>query len=84
MSERHPDSYDNLYNKTRHSYIYIAYSRPNGWTDWAKFFCVDTHGWPGEGVLYAKKIQIFFQKIFFRGQRLALQRVKYIYPVKVC
>ena len=31
---------NNLYNKTRHSYIYIyvAYSRPNGWTDWAKTF----------------------------------------------
>jgi len=24
--------------KTRHLYIYIAYSRPNGWTDWADFF----------------------------------------------
>ena len=23
---------DNLYNKT--IYIYVAYSRPNGWTDW--------------------------------------------------
>ena len=28
----------NLYNKTRHSYIYVAYSRPNGWTEWAEFF----------------------------------------------
>ena len=27
-------------------YIYVAYSRPNGWTDWAEFFA-DTHGWPG-------------------------------------
>ena len=26
-------------------HIYIAYSRPNGWTDWPDFF-VDTRGWP--------------------------------------
>jgi len=28
-------------NKTRHSYIciYVAYSRPNDWTDWAEIFC---------------------------------------------
>ena len=34
-----------LFNKTRHSYIYIyvAYSRPNVWTDWAEFFC--GHSW---------------------------------------
>ena len=30
-----------LYNKTRHIYIYAAYSWPNGWTDWANIFC----GW---------------------------------------
>ena len=30
-------------------HIYVAYSRPNGWTDWAGFF-VDTHRWP-EGVI---------------------------------
>ena len=28
----------NLNNKARHSYIYVAYSRPNGWTDWAEIF----------------------------------------------
>ena len=32
-----------LYIRTRHSYV--AYSRPNGWTDGTEFF-VDTHGWP--------------------------------------
>ena len=26
--------------------IYVPYSRPNGWTEWAEFF-VDIHGWPG-------------------------------------
>ena len=31
--------YLNLYNKTRHSYIYVVYSRPNGSTDWAEIFC---------------------------------------------
>ena len=29
-------------------HIYVAYSRPIGWTDWADFF-VDTHGLPGGG-----------------------------------
>ena len=28
----------NLYNKTRHSYIHVAYCRLNGWTDWAEIF----------------------------------------------
>ena len=32
--------------KTRHSYIYVPDSRPNGWTDSTEIF-VDTHGWPG-------------------------------------
>ena len=29
-------------------YIYVACSRPNGWTEWAEIF-VDTHGWPLPG-----------------------------------
>ena len=33
-------------------YINVAYSRSNGWTDWAEFF-VDTHGWLG-GVIGLK------------------------------
>ena len=37
-------------------YIYVPYSRPNGWTDWAEIF-VDTHGWPG-----VKKFETFFKK----------------------
>ena len=36
-----------LYNKTKHSYIYIyiccVYSQPNDWTDWAEIFC--GHSW---------------------------------------
>jgi len=28
-----------LYDKTRHSYLYVAYSWPDGWTDWAEIFC---------------------------------------------
>ena len=30
---------DKIYKKTRHSYIYVACSRPNDWTEWAEFFC---------------------------------------------
>ena len=42
-----------LYNKTR----YVAYSRPNGWTDWVEFFC--GHSWVAGGVLKAKKSNTF-------------------------
>ena len=28
-------------------YIYVAYSRPNGWTDWAEFF--GGHSWVAGG-----------------------------------
>ena len=27
--------------------IYVAYSRPNGWTDWAEIFC--KHSWMAMG-----------------------------------
>ena len=30
-------------------HIHVAYSRPNGRTDWAEIF-VDTNGWPGDGI----------------------------------
>ena len=35
--------------KQRHSYIYtyVAYSRPNGWTEWAEIFC--GHAWVAGG-----------------------------------
>ena len=47
----------NLYNKTNIR-IYVPYSQPNGWTDWAEIFC----GWPG-GVIGLQKIQeIFFPR----------------------
>ena len=40
-----------LYNKTRHSYIYIyvAYSHPNDWIDWAEFICGNS--WVAGGCL---------------------------------
>ena len=28
--------YYNLYNKTTYVFVYVAYSRPNGWADWAE------------------------------------------------
>ena len=43
----------NLYNKIRHSY---AYSRPNGWTDWAEYFCGHSGG------VLVKNSKFFFLK----------------------
>ena len=38
------DLYNNLYNKQdKHIYIYVDYSRPNDWTDWAEIFF--GHSW---------------------------------------
>ena len=41
-----------LYDKTRHSLIYVcvAYSWPNGWTDWADIFC--GHSWKAGGFIF--------------------------------
>ena len=40
-----------------HIYIYVSYSWPNGWTEWAEIF----RGNPGRlGVTYAKKNSTFF------------------------
>ena len=48
-------------------FIYVAYSRPNGWTDRAEFFC--GHSWVAVGCYRIKKIEnLFFQQkkiIFF-------------------
>ena len=57
-------------NKTRHSYIYVAISRPNGWTDWTEFFC--GHSCVA-GVCY-RVIKMFISNFFFQiffsyGQR---------------
>ena len=57
----------NLYCKTRHLYIYVyiyvAYSRPNGWTDWAEIFCGNS--WVAGGCYRLLEIQNFvFKKIF--------------------
>ena len=49
-----------LYNK-QNTRIYVAYSRPNGWTDWAEIFC--GHSWVAGGC-YRHKIH-FFQFYFF-------------------
>ena len=80
------------YNKTRHSYIYIyaAYSRPNGWTEWADIFC--RHSWVAGGC-FGLKIIGFFQNfnlfsiflfLFFYGQRQAfnyyfIKKIKYFW-----
>ena len=70
-----------IHNKTRHSYIYVPYSWPNGWTDWAEFFC--GHSWMAGGLYRLKKFENYFSKffflenLFFHGQRRALQLVGY-------
>ena len=54
--------------------MYVAFSRPNGWTDWAEIFC--EHSWVagGGGCFKLKKFDIFF-KFFIHRQRSALQLV---------
>ena len=60
--------YLNIYNKTRHSNIYVANSRrPNGWTE---FFC--GHSLVAEG---GGNIRNFFLKFCFHGQHRALQLI---------
>ena len=54
------------------SHIYVPYSRPNGWTDWAEIFC--GHSEVAGGCHRLKKFEIFSFKIF-HGQRRALQLV---------
>ena len=53
--------------------IYVAYSRPNGWTERAEFFLGTLMG--GWGMFQAKTNRTFFFKLFFHGQRRALQLV---------
>ena len=43
--------------------IYVPYSRPNGWTDWANIFC--GHSWVARGCLRLKKNWNLFFKICF-------------------
>jgi len=45
-------------------YIYVAYSRPNGWTDWAEICC--GHSGVAGGVIGFKKSK-FVKNIFFTG-----------------
>ena len=49
--------------------IYVVYSRPNGWTAWAEFFC--RHSW-------AKKIQFFFKNFFPRATPGSSASVKWM------
>jgi len=65
-------------------YRYVAYSRPNGWTEWAEIFC--GHSWVcvecfslKKLILFSKVFFIFFFKFYFifHGQRRALQLVVY-------
>ena len=50
--------------KIKHDiHIYVAYSRPNGWTDWADIFCD------------RQKNSKFFSPTFFHGQHRTLQLV---------
>ena len=44
--------------------IYVPYSRPNSWTEWAEFFC--GHTWV-VGCLRLKKIEVFFSTFFSTG-----------------
>ena len=64
-----------------HICIYVAYSRPNGWTDWADKFC--GHSWVAGGCYRLNKMEnifseYFVQIFFFHWQRRALQLVAYI------
>ena len=51
----------NRFNIFLHTHIYVACSRPNGWTDWAEIFC--KHSWVA--VLKVKKI--IFYNFFSTG-----------------
>ena len=54
--------------------IYVPYSRPNGWTDWAEIFCV--HSRVAMGVTKAKKNRKEkFPTFFFPWAYQALQLV---------
>ena len=42
--------------------LYVAYRRPNGWTDWAEIFC--GHSWVAAGCYRLNKILKSFLQIF--------------------
>ena len=60
---------------------YVAYSRPNGWTEWADIFC--GHSWLASGFFRPKNEFVFnfffvnflLQIFVFHGQPRALQLV---------
>jgi len=47
------DAYIYIIKQAIRIYIYVAYSRPNGWTGWAEIFC--RHLWVA-GDCYRQKI----------------------------
>ena len=44
-------------------HIYVPYSRPNGWTEWAEIFCGQS--WVAGGCYRLKKLEFFSFKTFF-------------------
>ena len=46
-----------VYKMKQDIQIYAAYSRPNGWTEWAEFLCA--HSWVAEGCCRLKKLKFF-------------------------
>ena len=69
LSPKNDNSINYLYHKTRHSYIYVADSRSNGWIEWAEFFC--GHSW----VAWGKKGKKIRFKKNSHGQYRAFQLV---------
>ena len=57
---------DNIYIIKQDSHIYVPYSRPNGWTDWAEILC--GHSGVAGGCYRLKNRNFFFlfEKFFFQ------------------
>ena len=59
------------------TYIYVAYSRQNGWTEWPEIFC--GHPWmAGEYNMLKKSIFFKILNLFFHFQRRALHLANHI------
>ena len=59
--------YHNLYNKTRHSYIYLLPIAGQTAGLIGLTFFADTHGWPGGVISEKARIFLFFYFIFPRA-----------------
>ena len=66
-----------LYIKTRNIRIYVPYSQPNDWTEWAEFFLWTLMG--SLGVTKAKNVLIYFFQTFFFFNFVFLLYIFYIY-----